>query len=100
MCDDHLDRPAVARVQGETDSFGSELYDLCAECLAEIRKEMSDARIGVCDWCRTDANDLRHARDYEEGLTGRVYEVCGECIRRANEVAQREIDEYDREHYR
>jgi hypothetical protein len=22
MCDDHPDRPAVARVQGETDSFG------------------------------------------------------------------------------
>ena len=28
MCDEHPDRPAVARVQGETDSFGCELNDL------------------------------------------------------------------------
>ena len=25
MCDEHPDRPAVARVQGETDSFGCEM---------------------------------------------------------------------------
>jgi hypothetical protein len=25
VCDDHPDRPAVARIQGETDSFGAEL---------------------------------------------------------------------------
>ena len=39
MCDEHPDRPAVARVQGETDSFGSEQHDLCAECVAAIRNQ-------------------------------------------------------------
>lgn len=38
MCDDHPDRPAVARIQGETDSFGSELWDLCEECRDEMQK--------------------------------------------------------------
>lgn len=28
----HEDRPAVARIQGETDSFGCEAADLCTEC--------------------------------------------------------------------
>ena len=40
MCDDHPDRKAVARVQGETDSFGSELIDMCQECLDEHRAYM------------------------------------------------------------
>jgi hypothetical protein len=31
MCDDHPDRPAVTRLQGETDSFGSEMHDLCGK---------------------------------------------------------------------
>jgi hypothetical protein len=30
-CDEHPDRPAVLRVQGETDSFGSETIDYCQE---------------------------------------------------------------------
>lgn len=32
MCDDHPDRPATHRVQGETDSFGCEYIDWCQEC--------------------------------------------------------------------
>ncbi len=32
MCDDHQDRPATHRVQGETDSFGCEYIDWCDEC--------------------------------------------------------------------
>ena len=31
-CDDHPDRPATHRVQGETDSFGCEYIDWCQEC--------------------------------------------------------------------
>jgi hypothetical protein len=93
MCDEHPDRPAARRVQGETDSFGSEMHDLCAECVAEIRKHRQDARSGVCDWCHFEANDLRVARDYDEGMTGPVYDVCGSCVRKRDEEARRELEE-------
>ena len=95
MCDDHPDRPAVARVQGETDSFGCEYLDLCQECLKKIRDYANspEARSGHCEWCRTPATDLRDARDYEEGMAGRVYRVCGACIQRRNERVEQELQE-------
>lgn len=82
MCDDHPDRPAVARIQGETDSFGCEMNDMCAECLAEERSYAAEARAGRCDWCKQDVTDLRPRRDYDEGTCGRVYHVCGACADR------------------
>lgn len=45
MCDDHPDVPAVARVQGETDSFGCEMHDLCQACLDELRAEIRTQRM-------------------------------------------------------
>jgi hypothetical protein len=97
MCDDHPDVPAVARVQGETDSFGSEMWDLCKPCLDAMREQARspEARTGKCEWCKSLANDLRDARDYDEGMNGRVYRVCGPCIRKANEEAERELYEND-----
>lgn len=80
MCDEHPDRPAVARIQGETDSFGSEMIDCCEECRAEILAAVKSERTGVCDWCLQMANDLRYRRDFEEGMCGRVYRVCGPCV--------------------
>lgn len=41
--------PAVARVQGETDSFGCEMHDLCAECLASFRAETIYNRLTRAD---------------------------------------------------
>lgn len=49
MCDEHPDRPAVLRVQGETDSMGSEMYDLCEECATERRSRPREDDIGDCD---------------------------------------------------
>lgn len=100
VCDEHPDRPAVARVQGETDSFGCEMIDMCAECLAEDRAfrnspEAEEHRKGQCEWCKGEATDLRDARDYEEGLYGRVYRVCGGCIKRQNDELKAEADYYD-----
>lgn len=94
MCDQHPDRPAVVRLQGETDSFGSELWDMCRECLDEHRKAMADpdARTGTCGWCKGHATDLRPARDYDEGSYGRVYDVCGACIKRVNDEAECELE--------
>lgn len=91
-CDDHPDRQAVARVQGETDSFGSELMDLCQECLDAMKN--ADAG-GICDWCGADAASLKPTRDYEEGSRGRVYEVCSECISRMNSRLEQEAGYYD-----
>jgi len=97
MCDDHEDRPAIKRVQGETDSFGCEYSDLCAECVAEVDRYSALGRIGTCDWCKQQADDLRPRRDYEEGSSGRVYDVCGDCVKReilAHEE-DRDRDDYD-----
>lgn len=99
-CDQHPKRPAVARIQGETDSFGCEYNDVCAECLKEIQdyRNSAEARTGSCEWCHQHATDLRDARDYDEGMSGRLYRVCGACIRRVNQEAEEELrdrGEYD-----
>lgn len=105
-CDEHPDRDAVARVQGETDSFGSELIDMCAECLAADKAYEIEAREeeGTCEWCKCTAKGLRNHRDYDEGLAGRVYRVCTDCIDRENAELERDEmfrcdiwdDDYDR----
>lgn len=100
MCDDHPDRPAVRRVQGETDSMGCELNDMCQECLDKYKDEVKNADTsGTCEWCKTHAGKLRPRRDYEEGLYGRVYQVCEPCIdkqsaRLAQEAAQEDDEPY------
>ena len=93
MCDTHPDRPAVVRVQGETDSFGSEMHDLCDECLKAIKAE--GPHIGRCDWCKTEKVELRPRRDYEEGLNGPVYYVCSPCIQRSDARAAEDAREFD-----
>lgn len=95
MCDDHPDRPAVARVQGETDSFGSEMFDMCKECLDKFREEMkADEPDGFCDWCKTDTK-LRPTRDYEEGMCGPVYYVCSPCYSKQQAAIREDADQYD-----
>lgn len=97
VCDWHTDRPAVARIQGETDSFGSEMYDMCRECLDEHCEQIrsAEARTGRCDWCKKDATDLVWARCYDEGLDGPTYHVCGACKERQTRRLQQEMDEHD-----
>jgi hypothetical protein len=92
VCDIHPDRPAVARIQGETDSFGSELNDMCEECLAEYREAIrNEDTSGTCDWCNQHAPKLRPRRDFEEGMCGRVYDVCDDCIKRENDDLEKEL---------
>ena len=85
VCDEHPDRPAVRRIQGETDSFGCEFYDMCDECVIEHNKQIANNRSGICDWCKNDAEDLRPKRDYEEGRYGPVYRVCRDCAKKYDE---------------
>ena len=96
-CDEHPDRLAVVRLQGETDSFGSEMHDLCTECLAEHNewKKTAPPHIGTCDWCKTPDVKLRHRRDMDEGMSGRVYDVCDACVEADNERIRQELDEED-----
>jgi hypothetical protein len=99
-CDRHPRRKAVARIQGETDSFGCELNDMCQECLDEHRSylkspEAAEYRKGVCEWCKNPADDLRDRRDFEEGMTGRVYRVCGGCVKKENERLEEEAADCD-----
>lgn len=100
MCDRHPRRKAVARVQGETDSFGCEYNDVCAKCLKEIQdyRDSAEARTGACQWCGKHATDLRDARDFEEGMAGPLYRVCGSCIKRRNDEAAEELAQYDHDY--
>lgn len=95
-CDVHADRFATLRVQGETDSYGAELVDMCRECVDKWKayRESPEARTGICDWCQHQANDLRARRDTDEGSSGPVYQVCGPCVQRNNEALARELEEY------
>lgn len=99
MCDCHPDVPAVRRVQGETDSFGSEMHDLCQACVDELKAHSHEARCGFCDWCKNEVNNLRPRRDFDEGLYGPVYYICGACAALDNErlrqEAQDDLTDYD-----
>lgn len=96
VCDTHPDRPAVVRLQGETDSFGSELHDLCEECAAEWREEARNADTsGTCEWCHEHKPKLAPMRDSEEGMYGRVYQVCADCRKRDHEYWASQIDDFD-----
>ena len=96
-CDEHNDRLAVVRVQGETDSFGCEMIDMCQECFDEHKAYLKSPeaikhRKGTCEWCKKPADDLRDRRDYEEGMTGRVYRVCGACVKSENDRLAEELE--------
>lgn len=96
-CDYHDDRPAVARYQGETDSFGCEMHDLCEECLKSFREadRSPEARTGQCDWCKREATNLGDTRDIDEGMAGPVYRVCGPCRKKYDDELRAELDYYD-----
>lgn len=94
-CDNHPERPATCRLQGETDSFGSEQHDLCDECKTELQAAVGSTRSGRCDWCKQEATDLRPHRDFEEGNCGRVYDVCGNCVAKETAALRAELEHDD-----
>lgn len=96
MCDEHPDRPAVVRLQGETDSFGCEMHDLCRECADAERNVEPD--IGECDWCKAPEQTLRPRRDIDEGSYGPVYYVCASCAKKDEDAILAELAQYDRDY--
>lgn len=94
-CDLHESRPAVARIQGETDSMGAELNDMCQECLDNHRQHVRTADTsGTCDWCKQPAGKRLRRRDYDEGMAGPIYLVCHPCIDRENAAINAELERY------
>jgi len=91
-CTKHPALIAVARVQGETDSFGCEYVDMCAVCLTEHReyRKIQYETPRYCQWCRCIKTRVRKHRDFEEGSSGPVYDVCADC--RQAELDQLEDD--------
>lgn len=77
---DYCTAIAVIRIQGETDSYGSEMIDYCKECFDKTEGEIKDTPPVecYCDWCNAKAI-LKPTRDYDEGNTGPVYNVCESC---------------------
>lgn len=92
-CDNGCGRAAELRVQGETDSFGCEMHDLCRPCWEQERKANASMS-GPCDWCRKDANVLRPVRDPDEGMCGPVYYACAPCRGRLYDELAREAERY------
>lgn len=98
-CDIHPDRLAVVRIQGETDSFGAELNDFCSECNARYLNTKTDETPGCCDICRKYAPDLKDYRDPDEGIAGRVYQACSECISKTNADAFADTETPEDRHF-
>ena len=96
MCDMHPSVPAVARIQGETDSFGCEMLDMCQKCLDEHREYLHEERdrLQTCDWCKAENVKVRKQRDYDEGMYGPVYRVCNDCIKKQNDAIDAELDRF------
>ena len=92
-CDNHPKVFAALRIQGETDSMGCEYLDVCQPCADAIRAEADspEAKQGRCDWCEHFKLDLRNRRDQDEGRSGKIYRVCGDCVKRDSEEADLEL---------
>ncbi len=79
--------------------MGSEMHDLCAQCLADIEVNSKAEREGCCDWCRSFAQDLNAHRDFEEGVCGPIYRVCGTCRTQELERLADELADVDNAGY-
>lgn len=84
MCDMCKVAAASVRIQGETDSMGSEMHDYCLACYNK-HKQQDLGVSGECDWCHLQADQLSATRDMDEGMCGPVYYVCAECKRKQRE---------------
>lgn len=93
-CDEHSTVPAVRRIQGETDSFGCEYYDVCQACYdKDVEDRKNRDRSGYCDWCKCHAPRVSPRRDFEEGSSGRLYDVCDACIKKESDRISEELGE-------
>lgn len=95
MICDSCGKPAIVRIQGETDSMGSEMHDLCESCSQNWKKQKES---GSCDWCHKEAESLSATRDFEEGMAGPVYYICSDCSRKYQEQILEDYNDMVEEH--
>lgn len=95
---EECENSAMYRVQGETDSFGAEMHDLCeAHYMAMRTYNAAHPTIGDCKWCTAKNVVLKPMRDYDEGMSGPVYYVCVPCIVKQNQEAMEEAERFSDE---
>lgn len=106
--------PELEAVRGYVTSVTSTVNDTCAEhtylceecavlhqiildsaVAAEI--ESNEENIGDCEWCKAANVPVYDTRDYEEGSSGCVYDVCRNCINEQNKAIEREEEIYRRD---
>jgi len=95
----HEDRSAVKTLVMETDSWGSEYFPMCKECLDKHKAERQaeyENPTGHCEWCHKDGLYVSHRTDPGESC-GPVYEVCSPCYHAAveREFPRDPMDECD-----
>ena len=104
MCDTegHESLPATKRIVGETDSMGSEVISMCEACYEKFKADVkANPLVDTCERCGTPNVPLFNKRDWEEGSSGPVYQVCMNCCKSMNppddenERAEDYDDEYD-----
>lgn len=93
-CSVHRNVLAVSRVKGEADSLGLDVIDMCQVCLDSFNKE--NGLTAPCDWCGR-VSELIPRRDSDEGMRGRLYNVCSDCITKENNQYAVEVDYYETE---
>lgn len=75
------EKSATKGIIGECDSFGYEVLWYCEEHYRVKRSTLrSGAGAGCCDWCGSYSDTLVYRRDVDEGSSGRVYEICQNCV--------------------
>ena len=83
-CENHPEKKAVIRIQGETDSYGNELIDYCQECFDVY--ENNESSDSICDLCMQESVSLMPFKDQDEGTTGYIYNACPSCITANKEI--------------
>ena len=94
ICDTegHENVLAVKRIQGESDSLGAELIDMCQACYDKYLAEIEEPEAKNCDWCNCLTMDIKPTRDPDEGSCGPVYYVCSGCRRAQNDRFSAELE--------
>lgn len=73
-----------------------EYISMCPICVkANAEFEETADRSGRCDWCKQEKPSLVPHRDFEEGSSGPVYEVCADCIRSESKRIAEEMGDDD-----
>lgn len=66
--------------------------DSCAQKAQEFQEAFDKEYPPRCDWCGK-VEKTYHTRDFDEGLSGPVYEVCNSCLAKQRAYVARECED-------